>query len=855
MAGPLMAHWRLDGQCALVTGGTKGLGLACVEEFLNLGAKVLFTARSADDLEAVGRELREKHGDKVQWIAADVSTRQGRDTLVGRASLLWSGRLDILVNNVGTNKRLTMSEVDEGAWSVQVDTNMTGAFFLCKACLPLLRKSDYASVVNVTSLAGMRSSGTGVVYAMTKAAVNHMSAALACEWAPFKIRVNAVAPWMVLTPLLEEATRNDPAQLRRVCDATPLGRLGAVEDTANAVSFLCMRASKYITGQVFAVDGGLSAQGFRGPCVDLTAAQAGVPPPGGAPAAAGAEEGAGLGAPAEGGGAAGKRKTGDGAGAAEGGPSHKQARREAEGAPNVKLENGDADMPDLPAGLDPDGVEDEQGDGVGAEGANGRAVREQPVAQPVALPPAERTPLAPVGRLLRAGFTPARGSNEKVRVQQLVYLPSTSKKTSKGSNEPEAVLALGLDGKLWGFTRKDERPPPVAGGAGHEPFDQEKIKFIKVHAEDPLLNSIGNCSAPPMIKPLARKRAIFSVINKEVIIHHIPDKKLQEGPLAKGDVQTYRCVDMDVHPIDQNLIACAAEDGSLIVRHFLLPGTHTTWKSPTPDRLFVRFSPAGNNLVVLRRDSEAVDSCWSVQIYDVPATSRIPLKPRRKPRSGFEEGEEGDRKFNEAQEEHKTLSAQFTDGARREWVRASQDRNRGEMLVGSAFDAANTGRDRPLDVVMGPLQDFLLLWEDVVERWKVKPLSRMKSSHIDGASCAIGFYWSVSETGDAPAAFFWLVGTKNSELHLLRHTLEPAMSHTPAGMLAPHVRVASTAGSGSSPMHITALAVSQPQPDDEGAPIQSYHAKDGVLVVGFDDGSVKQFRLVELMDPIVEANR
>ena len=62
---------------------------------------------------------------------------------------------------------------------------------------------------------------------------------------------------------------------------------------------------------------------------------------------------------------------------------------------------------------------------------------------------------------------------------------------------------------------------PVAGGAGHEPFDQEKIKFIKVHAEDPLLNSIGNCSAPPMIKPLARKRAIFSVINKEVIIHHI----------------------------------------------------------------------------------------------------------------------------------------------------------------------------------------------------------------------------------------------------------------------------------------------------------------------------------------------
>ena len=132
----------------------------------------------------------------------------------------------------------------------------------------MLRKStNGASVVNVTSLAGIRSSGTGVVYAMTKAAMTHMSEALACEWAGYGIRVNAVAPWMARTPLLEAAVAKDPTALDAAKAATPLGRLGEPRDTAGAVAFLCMPSAAYITGQVLAVDGGLAAQGFRGPCV------------------------------------------------------------------------------------------------------------------------------------------------------------------------------------------------------------------------------------------------------------------------------------------------------------------------------------------------------------------------------------------------------------------------------------------------------------------------------------------------------------------------------------------------------------------------------------------------------------
>lgn len=148
-----------------------------------------------------------------------------------------------------------------------VATNQTSAFFLCTLCLPLLRKSAHPSVVNVSSVAGIRSSGTGVVYAMTKAAMVHMTETLACEWAGYGIRVNCVCPWMARTPMLEAAVAKDPAQLDKVCEATPLGRLGETEDTAGSVAFLCMPAAAYITGQVLAVDGGLAAQGFRGPCV------------------------------------------------------------------------------------------------------------------------------------------------------------------------------------------------------------------------------------------------------------------------------------------------------------------------------------------------------------------------------------------------------------------------------------------------------------------------------------------------------------------------------------------------------------------------------------------------------------
>ena len=144
-------------------------------------------------------------------------------------------------------------------------TNVDSCFFLCRSFSKALRASKGA-VVNVASAAGLRSSGTGTIYAMTKGAMVQFTRTLACEWARAGVRVNCVAPWMTMTPLLRDAVAKDPTQIASAIDGTPMGRLAEPEETAAAVAFLCLPASAYVTGQVLAVDGGIAAQGFNGPC-------------------------------------------------------------------------------------------------------------------------------------------------------------------------------------------------------------------------------------------------------------------------------------------------------------------------------------------------------------------------------------------------------------------------------------------------------------------------------------------------------------------------------------------------------------------------------------------------------------
>ena len=238
---------RAMSEVVVITGSSSGIGRAVAERFAGEGARVVVnSSRSVEEGEALARSLPE-----AVYVQADVSGEEDAQRLIA-AAVDRFGRLDVVVNNAGTTKRVPFGDlegVEDELWARILDVNLMGPWYMSRAAVPALRETKGA-IVNVGSVAGIIAGGSSLPYAVSKAALHHLTRTLAQALAP-EIRVNAVAPGLVETPWTAGWEANEAIVAR-----TPLGRAGAPEDIADAVAFLAR--ARFTTGQVVTVDGGLT---------------------------------------------------------------------------------------------------------------------------------------------------------------------------------------------------------------------------------------------------------------------------------------------------------------------------------------------------------------------------------------------------------------------------------------------------------------------------------------------------------------------------------------------------------------------------------------------------------------------
>lgn len=251
---------RLTGKVALVTGGAMGIGKAVVSQFLREGAQVAFS----DINEPLGRQTLtecERLG-RVIFIPGDVAGEADVRRMV-EGTVAEFGSLQVLVNNAGVTLSATVTETREEDWDRVLDVNLKGIYLCSKHAIPHLINAGGGSIINLGSIAGFIGLNANAAYNASKGGVILLTKNMALDYADNRIRVNAVCPAMIMTPMLEAFIRLQPdpqAYIARVEQSTPLGRTGTVDEVATAVLFLASDESSYITGSALIVDGGYTAR-------------------------------------------------------------------------------------------------------------------------------------------------------------------------------------------------------------------------------------------------------------------------------------------------------------------------------------------------------------------------------------------------------------------------------------------------------------------------------------------------------------------------------------------------------------------------------------------------------------------
>ncbi|MGI9435405.1 MAG: SDR family NAD(P)-dependent oxidoreductase [Geminicoccaceae bacterium] len=246
---------RLDARIALITAGGAGFGRATAHALSQAGAAVMVTDIDLEAAEQVAADI-----DRGQAFPLDVADEAAVDFVVGEV-ISRHGRIDILVNNAGVGAREATVDLDTEQWQRVMDLGPAGSFYCARAVGRHMLKAERGAVVNVASIMGMVGGAhyPNLAYHSAKGAIINMTRALACEWAPKGIRVNAVAPTFARTQLTSTLMA-DNAIVQQLLDATPMGRFVESEEVAAAIAFLASDAASMITGAILPVDGGWIAR-------------------------------------------------------------------------------------------------------------------------------------------------------------------------------------------------------------------------------------------------------------------------------------------------------------------------------------------------------------------------------------------------------------------------------------------------------------------------------------------------------------------------------------------------------------------------------------------------------------------